>query len=82
MSRFLFGVCIIGAAVAGFLGWSWLTVPVLAVLILVAFARELFPLTPIHGIAGPVGSLILAFLLSSVLVALAFGLGRLLGLAF
>ena len=82
MSRLLFGACIGIAAVAGFLGWGWLTVPVLAVLILVVFAHELFPLTSIHGIAGPVGSLILAFLLSCVLVALAFGLGRLLGLAF
>jgi hypothetical protein len=81
MSRFLFGACIAGAAVAGFLGWGWLTVPGVAVLILVVFAREVFPLRPIHGIAGPVGSLILAFLLSCVLVALAFGAGRLLGLA-
>ena len=81
MSRFLFAVCIIGAAVAGFLGWGWTAVPVVAVLILVVFARELFPLAPIHGIAGPVGSLVLAFLISCVLVALAFGLGRLLALA-
>jgi len=82
MSRIPVGVCFIGAAVAGFLGWAWLTVPVLAVLILALFARELFPLRPIHGIAGPLGSLILAYLAACVLIALAFGLGRLLGLAF
>lgn len=82
MSRFLIGVCIIGAAIAGFLGVSWIAVPGLAVLILALSARDLFPLRPIHGLAGPVGSLILAFLLACALVALSFGLGRLLDLAF
>jgi hypothetical protein len=82
MSGFLIGVCIIGAAIAGLFGVSWFTVPVLGLVIIALSGRELFPLRPIHGIAGPVGGLILAYLLACVLVALAFGLGRLLGLAF
>ena len=82
MRGLLTGACIVGAAIAGFLGVSWIAVPGVAVVILALFARDLFPLTPIHGLAGPVGSLILAVLLACVLVALAFGLGRLVGLAF
>lgn len=82
MIRILVGACFGGAAVAGFLGWNWLTVPVLAVVILGIMHREVFPLTPIHGLAGPVGSLVLAVLLAAVLVALAFGGGRLVGLVF
>ena len=59
-----------------------LTVPAVALLMLAAFASEVFPLRAIHGIADPIGSLVLAVLLSNVVVALAFGLGRLLGLPF
>ena len=81
MIRVLTGVCFIGAAIAGFLGVTWLAVPGLTVALLAVYARELFPLRSIHGLAGPVGSLILGVLLALVLVALAFGVGRLIGSA-